>query len=62
MERHEEHSIVSVTVNINDKVRQGMLGTVVHCYSDGETYEVEFIVNGGTVTVETIKGLFLKKA
>ncbi|MBI5748398.1 MAG: DUF4926 domain-containing protein [Nitrospinae bacterium] len=36
-------------------LKEGDIGTVVHCYSDGEAYEVEFVsADGRTIAVITL--------
>jgi Domain of unknown function (DUF4926) len=36
---------------------KGDVGAVVHCYADGDAYEVEFVTaDGRTVAVLTLKG------
>lgn len=36
-------------------LRQGDIGAVVHCYSNGDAYEVEFVTGeGGTIAVVTL--------
>ena len=36
-------------------LRAGDVGAVVHCYGDGETFEVEFVTGeGGTIAVITL--------
>ena len=37
-------------------LRRGDIGAVVHCYKDGEAFEVEFVTGkGDTVTVITLE-------
>jgi len=37
------------------ELKEGDIGTVVHCYSDGEAYEVEFVsADGRTIAVITL--------
>ena len=52
-----ELDIVSLTHDITDeKLKAGDTGTVVHCYGDGEAFEVEFIDSDGmTIAVLTLK-------
>ena len=36
-------------------LKEGDIGTIVHCYSDGEAYEVEFVsADGRTIAVITL--------
>lgn len=36
-------------------LKEGDIGTLVHCYSDGEAYEVEFVsADGRTIAVITL--------
>ena len=36
-------------------LKRGDIGTIVHCYSDSQTFEVEFLtVDGQTITVLTL--------
>jgi hypothetical protein len=36
-------------------LKQGDVGTIVHCYSSGEAFEVEFVtVDGQTIAVVTL--------
>jgi hypothetical protein len=38
-------------------LKQGDIGAVVHCYSDGEAFEVEFVTaEGRTIAVLTLTG------
>ena len=56
MREIKEHS--TVIVEIDDVER---FGTIVHIYSNTETYEVEFINQLGILYVETIQGEQVKK-
>ena len=37
-----EHDVVSVRESINPKITSDICGTIVHAYSGGNAYEVEF--------------------
>ena len=55
----EELDLVVLTHDIDEyELERGDVGTVVHCYSDGEGYEVEFVTADG----ETIGVLTLTRA
>ena len=46
-----ELDIVTLTHDVTEHhLSRGDRGTVVHCYSDGKAYEVEFIGNDGRTT------------
>lgn len=51
-----EHELVVLTKDISaEELKAGDVGTVVHVYSDGLAYEVEFMtLNGSTVAVTTV--------
>ncbi len=52
----KEHDLVVLTRDIPGYgLQQGDVGVVVHCYADGEAYEVEFVAaDGHTVAVLTL--------
>jgi hypothetical protein len=52
----KEHERVVLTSPIPDKgLEAGDVGTVVHVYSDGEAYEVEFVApDGHTAAIATL--------
>jgi Domain of unknown function (DUF4926) len=44
----KEHDAVTVTVDVPEHgLRAGDVGAVVHCYPDGNTYEVDFVDEHG---------------
>lgn len=44
----KEHDVVALTVDLPaDGLSSGDVGAVVHCYSDGQTCEVEFVDEQG---------------
>jgi hypothetical protein len=44
----KEHDTVALTADRpEDSLRRGDVGAIVHCYTDGRTYEVEFIDERG---------------
>ncbi len=46
-----ELDVVTLTHDVAEyHLKKGDHGTVVHCYSDGNAYEVEFIDNDGRTT------------
>ena len=53
---HELETVV-LTHDIEDEgLKKGDVGAVVHCYEDGEAFEVEFVTaEGKTVAVLTLK-------
>lgn len=53
----EEHDLVALTTDIKEHgLVAGDVGTVVHCYADGEAYEVEFMTRDGkTIGVLTLE-------
>lgn len=52
-----EHDVVVLTVSLpSESLEAGDVGTVVHIYSDGEAYEVEFTaLDGQTLAVATVE-------
>lgn len=52
----KEHDLVVLSRNLPDHgLAEGDVGTIVHIYSDGEAYEVEFaLASGETVAVLTL--------
>lgn len=52
----EELELVVLTHDIAEhRLHQGDLGTIVHCYPDGQAWEVEFVMaEGRTVAVLTL--------
>lgn len=52
----KELSLVVLTPDIPEYgLQQGDLGTIVHCYADGQAWEVEFLTaEGQTVAVLTL--------
>jgi len=43
-----EHDLVALTEEVaSDGLRVGDVGTVVHCYKNGQAYEIEFIDERG---------------
>jgi hypothetical protein len=52
----EELDLVVLTHDIPEYgLQQGDLGTIVHCYEDGQAWEVEFVTaEGRTVAVLTL--------
>jgi Domain of unknown function (DUF4926) len=52
----EELDLVVLTHDIPEHgLQQGDLGTIVHCYTDGQAWEVEFVTaEGRTVAVLTL--------
>jgi hypothetical protein len=46
------YDVVRAKVDFND-IKSGTLGTIVHIYKDGRTFEVEFVCND-KVLVETV--------
>ncbi len=52
-----EHDLVVLTCDIDKhNLVKGDVGTVVHCYADGEAYEVEFVTSSGdTIAVLTLE-------
>lgn len=57
-----EHELVVLTRDLPDYgLTEGDVGTIVHVYSDGEAYEVEFILaSGETVAVLTLEAADLR--
>ncbi len=53
---HELDTVV-LTHDIEDEgLKKGDVGAVVHCYEDGEAFEVEFVTaEGKTIAVLTLK-------
>jgi len=53
-----EHEKAVLTVDLPEhQLRAGDVGTIVHIYSDGEAYEVEFFaLDGHTLDVVTVEG------
>ncbi len=46
-----ELDVVTLTHDVAEyRLKRGDRGTVVHCYSDGKAYEVEFFGNDGQTT------------
>jgi hypothetical protein len=55
----QELDVVALTHNIEEYgLKKDDVGTIVHCYSDGQAFEVEFVTSEG----ETIALLTLKPA
>jgi hypothetical protein len=54
----KELDLVVLTHDIPEcELQQGDLGTIVHCYTDGQAWEVEFVTaEGRTVAVLTLTG------
>lgn len=53
---HEHDTIVLCRDLAEHGLRQGDIGAVVHCYKNGEAYEVEFVTGEGeTVAVVTLE-------
>jgi len=52
----EEHDRVVLTESLPEQdLQAGDVGTVVHVYADGASYEIEFFrLDGTTVAVETV--------
>ncbi len=52
-----ELDLVVLTRDIDQHgLMKGDVGTAVHCYADGEAYEVEFVTSGGdTIAVLTLE-------
>jgi hypothetical protein len=52
----QELDVVSLTRDIpEENLKKGETGTVVHCYRDGEAFEVEFIDSRGmTIALLTL--------
>ncbi len=43
------------------RLKQGDFGTIVHCYSDGQALEVEFVtVDGQTIAVVTLTNVGIR--
>jgi hypothetical protein len=57
-----ELDTVVLTHDVNEHgLKQGDVGAVVHCYSDGAAYEVEFVTGGGsTIAVLTLAAADLR--
>ncbi len=53
----KEHDRIVLTTDIPaDSLRAGDVGTVVHIYSDGNAYEIEFLsLDGHTLAVTTVE-------
>ena len=53
----KEHDRIILACDLDaEDLKTGDVGTVVHVYSEGEAYEVEFVtLNGQTVTVTTLQ-------
>lgn len=53
-----ELDTVVLTHDVDDlELKKGDVGTVVHCYTDGEAFEVEFVTaEGKTIGVLTLTG------
>jgi hypothetical protein len=53
----KEHERVVLTTSVpSDGLEAGDVGTVVHVYSDGQAYEVEFVaLDGHTTAVATLE-------
>ena len=51
-----EHDLIAMTEDRpGDNLRKGDVGTVVHLYPDGQTYEIEFIdEHGRTRCIATV--------
>ena len=52
-----EHDLVVLTHDfVAQDLRQGDIGVVVHCYGDGQAYEVEFMsAEGKTIAILTLE-------
>ena len=57
MKAINEHDRVVLTVDLpSEKLTAGDVGTVVHIYSEGKAFEVEFVsLEGETVAVVTLE-------
>lgn len=43
-----EHDVVTITVDVPEEgLAAGDVGAVVHCYPEGDTYEVDFVDDHG---------------
>ncbi len=53
----KEHENAVLTVDLSEHtLKAGDVGTVVHIYNDGESYEIEFFtLDGHTIDVVTIE-------
>lgn len=53
-----EHDLIVLTRDLEaHSLCRGDIGVVVHCYSDGQAYEVEFMsAEGRTLAVVTLEG------
>jgi hypothetical protein len=58
----KEHDCIVLTQNLLEEgLRTGDVGTVVHIHHDGVAYEVEFVtLTGETVAVATVEGSQLR--
>jgi hypothetical protein len=52
-----ELDLVTLATDVEDRrLQRGDVGSVVHCYAGGESYEVEFVTaEGKTIAVLTLK-------
>ena len=58
---HEHQRIVLTKAVPAERLEAGDVGTVVHAYSDGSAYEVEFVTLGGhTVAVVTLEAINIR--
>ena len=57
-----EHDLIVLTSDIPaESLVAGDVGTVVHLYSDGKAYEVEFTtISGETISVATVEAANLR--
>jgi ATP-dependent exoDNAse (exonuclease V) alpha subunit len=54
---YKELDIIAITHDIEESgLKQGDIGTIVHCYKDNKAFEIEFVTaDGKTVALLTLK-------
>ena len=58
----KEQEIVVLTEDLDDGMRAGDVGTVVHVYPDGDAFEIEFMTfTGQTAAVLTVRPAQIRK-
>ena len=58
----KEHDRIVLTTDVPaESVRAGDVGTIIHIYTDGKAYEVEFLsLDGQTLAVATVDVAFVR--